>query len=527
MSSLPVTLSLISLPLFWLLLSRFGNPDSMMRLHKILPRLSIAGSLVLMALLMAVTFAAPAPHDARLLFKLTPLNAVMITLVVFIGGILVRYSRNYMNGETCYPAFFRWMKLTLAAVVLTLLANHLLVFWLGWLCISLSLHRLLVLYPERTRAVLGAHKKFILARLSETLILVAFALLYWTLETAYLDELLAALANAESLPQSSQTSLQVAAVLIAIAAVLKCAQLPFHGWLINIVEAPTPVSALLHAGVINLGGYLLLAFAPLISLFGSAQWVLLIMAGLSTLCAALIMSTRVSVKVRLAWSTSSQMGLMLIECALGLYALALLHLVAHSLYKAFAFLSSSNAVYEQVTANIANLRLPRAYDWCKAASVTALAILACSWLIDWRAPIAPWLLLGLSLASLLATRSEKSPWSSYLIGTAVAFALTAGYVTWKSLVDTHIVNNFPTPVAALSLMDLWVCGLFITLFTISWAMRLWARRPFMQRFRQPLFAGLYLDEWFTRITLKLWPVTLRPQVSSSKPSATVTSIGSK
>ena len=526
MSSLPVTLSLISLPLFWLLLSRFGTPTSTAKFQKVLPRLSIAGSLLLMALLLAVTFAAPAPGDAPLLFKLTPLNTVMIALVVFIGVILVRYSRNYMSGETCYPAFFRWMKLTLAAVVLTLLANHLAIFWLGWICISLSLHRLLVLYPERTRAVLGAHKKFILARISETLILVAFALLYWTFETAYLNELITELANAESLPQSKQTSLQIAAILIAVAAVLKCGQLPFHGWLVNIVEAPTPVSALLHAGVINLGGYLLLLFAPLISLFASAQWVLLIMAGLSTLCTALIMSTRVSVKVRLAWSTSSQMSLMLIECALGLYALALLHLVSHSLYKAFAFLNSGSAVFEQMSSKIAGLQLPRASDWCKAASVTALALLACGWLIDWRAPIAPWVLLGLSLASLLAPRGEKSVWSSCFTGIAAAFALTAGYVIWKSLVAAHIVNNFPTPIAALSPMDLWVCGLFITLFFISWAMRVWAHRPFMQRFRQPLFAGLYLDEWFTRITLKLWPVTLRPQVSPSKPSAIVTSIRS-
>lgn len=527
MSSLPVTLSLIALPLFWLILSRFGNPVSMARHHRILPRVSIVGSLLILLMLLTVAFTSPLPGETQLLFKLTPLNTVIISLVVFIVGILVRYSRNYMYGEACYPAFFRWMKLTLAAVVFTLLANHLLVFWLGWLGISLSLHRLLVLYPDRARAVLGAHKKFILARLSETLILTAFALLYWIFDTAYLDQLLPAIASAESLAPPEKTALHVSALLIAIAAVLKCGQLPFHGWLINIVEAPTPVSALLHAGVINLGGYLLLVFAPLIALHQTAQWLILIIAGLSTLCAALIMSTRVSVKVRLAWSTSSQMGLMLIQCALGLYALALLHLVAHSLYKAFAFLNSGNAVYEQVTCRIAALQLPRLSDWGKATCVTAITMLACSWLIDWRAPLAPWVLLSLSLLTLLAARTESTPWPSYLVGAAAAFALTASYMAWKALAEAQVVDNLPTPVAPLSAMDLWVCALFVMLFAVSWAMRLWSQKPAMQRFRQSLFAGLYLDEWFTRITLSVWPVTLRPQASAAMPTARITNLGNQ
>ncbi|WP_350609572.1 proton-conducting transporter membrane subunit, partial [Pseudoalteromonas sp. 41-MNA-CIBAN-0057] len=86
-------------------------------------------------------------------------------------------------------------------------------------------------------------------------------------------------------------------------ALIKCAQLPMHGWLIKVVEVPTPVSALLHAGVINLGGFLLILFAPLFIQAAAAQWLILIIAGLTTVISALIMTTRISVKVRLAWST--------------------------------------------------------------------------------------------------------------------------------------------------------------------------------------------------------------------------------
>lgn len=110
------------------------------------------------------------------------------------------------------------------------------------------------------------------------------------------------------------------------------------------MEAPTPVSALLHAGVVNMGGFVLLRVAELIGLVPSAQWLLVIVGSLTAVLAGMVMLTRISIKVRLAWSTCAQMGFMLMEIGLGLYELALLHLVAHSLYKAYAFLSSGEAV---------------------------------------------------------------------------------------------------------------------------------------------------------------------------------------
>jgi NADH:ubiquinone oxidoreductase subunit 5 (chain L)/Multisubunit Na+/H+ antiporter, MnhA subunit len=164
-------------------------------------------------------------------------------------------------------------------------------------------------------------------------------LLYVEYGTWQMTDLMAAVANGESSLRA-----QIAAVLLAQAALIKCAQLPLHGWLIQVVEAPTPVSALLHAGVINLGGVLLIMFAPLISQVPVAQWWILIVAGVSTAIAVSVMSVETNVKAQLAWSTSAQMGLMLIECALGLYHLALLHLLAHSCYKAWSFLAAGTRV---------------------------------------------------------------------------------------------------------------------------------------------------------------------------------------
>jgi NAD(P)H-quinone oxidoreductase subunit 5 len=116
--------------------------------------------------------------------------------------------------------------------------------------------------------------------------------------------------------------------------------------------------ALLHAGVINLGGFLLLLMAPLMRLAELANWLLLIVAGLTCIAAALITMTRVSVKVLLAWSTVAQMGLMLVECALGQYGLALLHLVAHSCYKAYSFLAAGSEVENYLRKQLAPPRMP-------------------------------------------------------------------------------------------------------------------------------------------------------------------------
>ena len=149
-----------------------------------------------------------------------------------------------------------------------------------------------------------------------------------------------------------------------LAAALKTAAFPLHGWLTEVMEAPTPVSALLHAGIINAGGFLLIRTADLVQASPGAMAGLVMIGGLTALFGAVVMLTQSAVKTALAWSTISQMGFMLLQCGLGLWALALLHIVAHSMYKAYAFLSSGGAV-----AAVANLRRPGPIAVPSAAAV--------------------------------------------------------------------------------------------------------------------------------------------------------------
>ncbi|GFD88283.1 NADH dehydrogenase subunit L [Tenacibaculum sp. KUL152] len=533
MSSQTSSFLLVLLPLFWTLMSWFSGPRNTFFSKLYIERIAIWGSIILFAISLVVGFIENNTASvSSMLVTLSPLKSAVILTVVAIGVILMRFSRNYFVGEACYPRFLKWMQLTLASVVITILANHLIVFWFGWLAVSLSLHNLLLLYPDRPRAIVAAHKKFILARTSELFMAGAFALLYLAFDTLYINQIVNALVqtsliNSDALSSTQQEYTELAACCIAIAALIKCAQLPAHGWLINIVEAPTPVSALLHAGVINLGGYLLLAFAPLIALHASAQWILAVGAGLSVLFSALAMTTRVTVKVRLAWSTSSQMGLMLVECALGLYSLALIHLVAHSFYKAYAFLNSGSAVFEALEDDISAHRTPQFADWLNALFVTSLIVLASFSFAEYQGPLSPWLLITLAFTAYIATRTANSDQTQLYVLVGISIVLISLYSTLKDMVTRYLFAHFPAPASMLSTIDIWVVSLIAALFVIHIAMQTFAHKPAVQQFKQLLFAGLYLDEWFTKITLKVSPISLRKRSTTKQTSASVTHIGGK
>jgi NAD(P)H-quinone oxidoreductase subunit 5 len=449
---------------------------------------------------------------------------VMMGLVVFMSTILIAFSRNYMAGEPRSDTYWRWLLNILAAVSVVLISNHLLLLWLGWVSISLALHKLLTFYPERPRAALAAHKKFLLARTAETLLFTAIILLYQQHGTLFISDLIShfnAVATNDSLQLT--TADHVAAVLIALTALIKCAQLPVHGWLIQVVEAPTPVSALLHAGVINLGGFLLILFAPLFIQSGVAQWLVLIVAGLTTVIAALIMATRISIKVRLAWSTSAQMGLMLVECALGLFELALLHLLTHSVYKAYAFLNSGSAVYEEMQRRLAPATHPKVLDWIVAGVLSTIIVSIAVMVIDHQGVWSVWLLLALALTMLLAQRHSERQRKSVMPVLGLSIVLVSSYSGFKWLFGSIVTTIPAMRVEAFSALDIVAILLFVSLFVLSWMLRYQPHKPSMQHLYIALFAGLYLDEWLTRLTLKLWPVRMPAGINnkvleSAKPS---------
>ncbi len=277
--------------------------------------------------------------------RLDAVSATMLLLVAFVGWVVVRYTRTYLDGEPRQGAFTGCLCGAIASVLLLVAAGNLVQLAAAWIATSACLHQLLLFYRDRAAARRAARKKQLFSTIGATALVAAFALLanhFGTSDIATIDA--AAAGGAVTV---------AAAALLALAALLKSAQFPTHGWLTEVMEAPTPVSALLHAGVINAGGFLLIRFAGVMVTAPGVLAALAIIGGFTALFGALVMLTQPAVKTSLAWSTVAQMGFMMLQCGLGLFPLALLHIVAHSLYKAHAFLAAGGAV-EQV----ASIRRP-------------------------------------------------------------------------------------------------------------------------------------------------------------------------
>jgi NAD(P)H-quinone oxidoreductase subunit 5 len=459
----------------------------------------------------AIIYCASAPFFADGSLPGAGAAPIVSILIAFLGWVIGAYSRRYLRGEAGQSRFTLSLLATLASVSAVAVSTNLGVLIVAWAASSAGLHHLLTFYRERPAAIIVAHKKFLTSRLAEGLLVIAAILLYREWGTLEISVITAHAQAGIALPRTAGA----AAVLISAAVLLKCAQLPLHGWLIQVMEAPTPVSALLHAGVVNLGGYVLIRLAPLIGACPVAQALLVIVGSLTAAIAGLVMLTRITIKVRLAWSTCSQMGYMVMECGLGLYDLALLHLVAHALYKAHAFLTAGEAVRDGLARQLiartrtdASFRIPLGpilalpIAWVFAAGSAVL------WHDVFGLPMVPWIaiaLLACGLATLLWTpvRGLQPNWRGL-------FAMLTGaqiYLGWHWVVAKWIgVATLPPNLV----LAVWSLLVFVALYAAQVAISM--RRPSASasNFYNWIYAGLYLDERFTRLTFRLWPARAAP-----------------
>jgi NAD(P)H-quinone oxidoreductase subunit 5 len=268
------------------------------------------------------------------------LSAIILLLVCFMGAIILRYSKNYLAGDEKQGYFFKWMCVTLGAVIAMVLAPGLVQFGLAWVATSLGLHKLLIYFPDRLGTLLSSRKKSLVSRMGDLCLILAFSGIYAIYEVQDFGRIF----EAVQLDPSSLGKDVWIGWLIVFAAIFKSAQFPFHTWLPDTMGAPTPVSALMHAGIINGGGYLVVRLCPVLVYTPGALHMLAIVGAVTAVYASMVMLSQTSVKRALAYSTIAQMGFMLLQCGLGAFHLAVLHLVAHSLYKGHAFLSCGSAV---------------------------------------------------------------------------------------------------------------------------------------------------------------------------------------
>lgn len=451
--------------------------------------------------------------------RLDLVSLVMLLLVSFIGWVVLRYAGTFLDGEARQGPFTGWMTATLAAVLFLVQSGTLLQLVICWVATSILLHQLLLFYPERIAAQRAARKKFIVSRIGDVALVGAVILLAISFGTGDIATILAAAREGEGLPLTI-----AAAALVALAALLKSAQFPTHGWLTEVMETPTPVSALLHAGVVNAGGFLLIRFADVMLQAPVVLAVLVMVGGFTALFGSLVMLTQSAVKTSLAWSTVAQMGFMILQCGLALFPIALLHIVAHSLYKAHAFLGSGSAIE-----TVASIRRPGpvAIPNAKAvgrAFLLALTIYAVIGVLFGFADKPPQalalgaiLIFGVAylIAQGLADAAPRAlTWRTSLYSISAATA----YFALQRVSDSLMLGTLPaTPqpgplewtLMLLAVVTFGVVAVAQSLFP------LWAYHPAAAGLRVHLANGLYVNALFDRV-LGGWTL---PRTTAATPAS--------
>ena len=341
------------------------------------------------------------------------ISIIMLVLIAFLGAVILRYSVNYMDGDPGQSRFTKWLCVTIGTVLTMVISGNLLFFTVAWVTTSLSLHQLLNFYPDRPGAFLAARKKFLISRLGDIAMLGVLVLTYQCFQTWDFREIFA---RAESFqPGEVPSQIGWISLLLVAGAMMKSAQFPFHSWLPDTMETPTPVSALMHAGIINGGGFLLIRLSPVVSHSPTVLTTLALIGSFTALFASLIMLTQTSIKRSLAYSTIAQMGFMMLQIGLGAFALAMLHIVAHSLYKAHAFLTSGSIVNLAKSAWVPAER-PSAHP------VVLVAILITSVCLTW----------GMALA--FGIHWDREP-GTLILGSVYLMALA--YFFWNLWASSH------------------------------------------------------------------------------------------
>lgn len=271
-------------------------------------------------------------------FQIDPLSQLIIALVCFIGFNAAWFCRHYFKGDSSLLRFYTVLISLIASVCLMVSANHLLVFLAAWALSNLLLTALMIHQPSWRAAResgLLALKNFILGFICISL---ALAILSFYTGKMLISELL--------LIQYPSAVLFPVLGLLLIGAMTQSGLWPMHRWLTSSLNSPSPVSAVMHAGLVNGGGFLLIKFSPLINQLPEFYSVIFIVGIVSVLLGTLWKLIQNDVKRMLACSTMSQMGFMIVQCGLGLFPAALAHLCFHGLFKSYLFLASGSAAQE-------------------------------------------------------------------------------------------------------------------------------------------------------------------------------------
>ncbi|AFP84973.1 NADH-quinone oxidoreductase subunit L [secondary endosymbiont of Ctenarytaina eucalypti] len=297
--------------------------------------------------------------------SLDGLSLTMLSIITGVGFFIHLYASWYMHGEEGYARFFAYTNLFIASMTLLVLADNLLLMYLGWEVVGLCSYLLIGFYYSESKNGVAAMKAFIVTRIGDILLACALFILYDQLGTLNFHEI--TVCATEKLGEDSPM-ITLATLMLLGGAIAKSAQLPLQTWLPDAMVGPTPVSALIHAATMVTAGVYLIARTH--ALFLMAPVVLHVVAIIGTvtlLLAGFSALVQTDIKRVLAYSTMSQIGYMFLALGVQAWTAAIFHLMTHAFFKALLFLSSGSVIvacqYEHNIFKMGGLRksLPLVY----------------------------------------------------------------------------------------------------------------------------------------------------------------------
>ncbi|EON25429.1 NADH dehydrogenase subunit L [Nocardioides sp. CF8] len=271
-----------------------------------------------------------------------PLSALFLLLITGVGSLIHVYSIGYMEHDDRRRRFFGYLNLFVAAMLVLVLGANYLVVFLGWEGVGLASYLLIGFWQHKHSAAAAAKKAFVINRVGDIGLSLAIALMFTTFGTTDFA------AISEQASGASQATLNALGLLLLLGACGKSAQVPLQAWLLDAMEGPTPVSALIHAAtMVTAGVYLVVRSNFIYELTPVAQTVVVIVATVTLLWGAILGCAKDDIKKALAGSTMSQIGYMMLAAGLGVagYPFAIFHLLTHGFFKANMFLGAGSVMH--------------------------------------------------------------------------------------------------------------------------------------------------------------------------------------
>ena len=276
-----------------------------------------------------------------------PLSTLMGLLIAGISLIVRIYSVRYMVEDEGYSRFFMLLDLMTVTLLVMVAAGDLLTLIVAWHLVGVLLYFLLGFDNRSHTAYRYAFWTLITYRIGDIALVLAAGLLYHAYGTWSLAEIFAQVTENPGVHEYFGCKLEsIVGVLLAVAAFARSAQFFLHTWLPYTMDGPTPVSALMHAGIVNAGGFLINRFAPIFIQTDAVLHWLFIVGLVTAIIGSVLMLTQNDIKKALGYSTMGQMGFMIMECGVGAFSLAIYHLIAHGLFKGTLFLGAGAVINE-------------------------------------------------------------------------------------------------------------------------------------------------------------------------------------